>query len=279
MTVLRHACLLLIAALLLALRPDAALAQSFPPLTGRVVDNADLLDPAQEQALTARLAALEQTTGRQLVVATVPSLDGRDISDYGYQLGRAWGLGEKETNSGALLLVAPNERRMTIQVGYGLEPILTDALSGRIIRDVITPRFKADDYPGGIEAGVNAIVQILELPPDQQRKLAADAARDRHGSGQEIGPGIIFLFFILMFVILPLIGGRRRGRRYRGGINPIIIWGADAALRGILHDRDDDDHWGGGGGWGGGGWGGGGGGGGFSGGGGSFGGGGASGGW
>ena len=278
MTALRHACLLLIAALLLALCPDAALAQSFPALTGRVVDNADLLDPAQEQALTAKLAGLEQTTGRQLVVATVPSLDGYEISDYGYQLGRAWGIGEKDKNTGAVLLVAPNERRLTIQVGYGLEPILTDALSGRIIRDVITPRFKAGDYAGGIDAGVDQIIHILELPPDEQRKLAAEAGRSRNDfSARDIGPGIIFLIFILMFVVLPLIGSRGRGRRYRGGINPIIIWGADAALRSIFNDRDDD-HWGGGG-WGGGGWGGGGGGGGFSGGGGSFGGGGASGGW
>jgi len=274
---LPRACLLLLAFLMLALRPDAALAQTFPPLTGRVVDTANLLDPATSQQIEQKLAALEQTTGRQVVVATVPSLDSYEISDYGYRLGRSWGIGEKDENNGLVLLVAPNERRLTIRVGYGLEPIFTDALSGRIIRDVITPRFKAGDMAGGINAGVDEIVRILELPPDQQRKVAADAGRRQQNfTAHDIGSAIVIVIFILVFVLLPLSRGMGRGRRYRGGINPIIIWGVDAALRGAFRDRDDD-HWGGGGGWGsGGGWGGGGG---FSGGGGSFGGGGASGGW
>ncbi len=163
MTALPRFCLALLAVLLLllALRPDAALAQSFPPLTGRVVDNANLLDPATEQAITQKSEELERTTGQQLVVATVPSLDGYDIADYGYQLGRAWGIGEKDKNNGVILLVAPNERRVRIEVGYGLEPVLTDALSGRIIRDVVTPRFKAGDFPGGISAGVDEIARII----------------------------------------------------------------------------------------------------------------------
>ncbi|MBU0556824.1 MAG: TPM domain-containing protein [Alphaproteobacteria bacterium] len=264
-----RAALLLLVALVLVLRPDAAFAQNFPDLTGRVVDGANILDPQTEAALTQQSEALEQTTGRQLVVATVPSLDGYEISDYGYQLGRAWGIGEKETNSGVLLLVAPNEKRLTIQVGYGLEPILTDALSGRIIRDVITPRFRAGDFPGGISAGVSEIVRILELPPEEQRKLAATAAeQSKRQSSQGFGPLIFFAIFILFFVVLPIFSRLRGGRRYRGGIHPIVIWGAEAAIRGALNSRD-------GGGWGGGG----GGGGGFSGGGGGFGGGGASGGW
>ena len=276
MAVLQRGCLMLLAFLMLALHPGAVLAQAFPALTGRVVDNANLLDPATEAALTQKAAALEQTTGRQLVVATVPSLDDRDIADYGYQLGRAWGIGEKETNSGVLLLVAPNERRATIQVGYGLEPILTDALSGRIIRDVITPRFKAGDYPAGISAGADEIVRILELPPEEQRKLAT-AAEQSQRSGNRGGGGSAFIFlgFIFLFVILPLLGRLSGGKRYRGGVNPIVVWGAAEVLRGVL--GGDDDHRGGGG-WGGGG-GFGGGGGGFGGGGGSFGGGGASGGW
>jgi len=275
MTILSRFCLAFLAVLLLTLRPDAALAQTFPPLTGRVVDNANLLDPATEQSIAQKSEALERTTGQQLVVATVPSLDGYEISDYGYQLGRSWGIGEKDKNNGVILLIAPNERRMTIQVGYGLEPVLTDALSGRIIRDVITPRFKAGDMAGGISAGVDEIARIIELPPDQQRKLASDAERSQHrGSGVQIGPGIFLLIFIVFFVVLPMLGRLRGGRRYRGGISPIVIWGVDAALREAFRDRDGG---GGGGGWGG--WGGGGGGGGFSGGGGSFGGGGASGGW
>ncbi|WP_184156908.1 TPM domain-containing protein [Sphingobium lignivorans] len=267
--------LAMMALLLLALPSGAALAQSFPPLTGRVVDAAGLLDPATVEAITQKSEALEQTTGRQLVVATVPSLEGYDIADYGYRLGRAWGIGEAERNNGVILLVAPNERRLRIEVGYGLEPVLTDALSGRIIRDVITPRFKAGDMAGGIRAGVDEISRIIELPPEEQRKLAAQASQSqRSGKADGIGPAVIFLIFIFLFVLLPLLGRLRGGRRYRGGIHPIIIWGAEAALREAFRDRD-----GGGGGWGnGGGWGGGGGGG-FGGGGGSFGGGGASGGW
>ncbi len=202
-------------------------------------------------------------------MATVPSLDGYDISDYGYRLGRAWGIGEKDKNNGAILLVAPNERRVRIEVGFGLEPVLTDALSGRIIRDAITPRFKAGDYPGGISAGVDEIARIIQLPPEEQRKAAADAGRTQRSGGNNGFGAIAIVFFVIFFVVLPLLRGGRRGQRYRGGINPIVVWGAEAALRSIF---DNDDR-GGGGGWGGGG------GGGFSGGGGSFGGGGASGGW
>src|SRR3546814_3028549 len=100
-------------------------------------------------------------------VATLPDLQGYDISDYGYRLGRAWGIGDKEKNEGALLIVAPNERKVRIEVGYGLEGIMTDALSSQIIRNAITPRFKAGDLPGGIDAGVDAIGKLLTLPPDE----------------------------------------------------------------------------------------------------------------
>ena len=255
-----------------------AAAQDFPKLTGRVVDQADIIPADKEASLTAQLAQLEKTSGHQLVVATVTSLDGNDIGDYGYKLGRAWGIGGKAENDGVVFLIAPNERRMNISVGYGLEPVLTDALSGRIIRNDVTPKFKAGDYPGGIQAGVDAIAEQIQLPPEEAaaRAQAADAeARDRADDGN-IG-GLFFLgFIVFFFFILPMLTAfGRRGKRHRrhrpwGGA-PIIIWG--------------DDHWGGGSGggssWGGGGWGGGGGGGfgGFSGGGGSCGGGGASGGW
>ncbi|HTH29558.1 MAG TPA: TPM domain-containing protein, partial [Sphingobium sp.] len=141
--------------------PALAQAQSFPPLTGRVVDAANLIDPAREQALTHKLAALEQESGRQLAVVTLPDLQGYEIADYGYRLGRAWGIGTKEKNDGALLIVAPNERRVRIEVGYGLEGILTDAMSALIINNAIVPRFKAGDYPGGIEAGVNEMIALL----------------------------------------------------------------------------------------------------------------------
>ncbi|WP_443030842.1 MULTISPECIES: TPM domain-containing protein [unclassified Sphingopyxis] len=262
---------------LLVLAGPAA-AQTFPKLAGNpVVDQADIIPAAEEAALNAQLLDLEKTTGHQLVVATVSDLEGNDVSEYGYKLGRAWGIGDEAKDDGVVFLIAPNERRMNIAVGLGLEPVLTDALSGRIIRDVVTPKFKAGDMPGGIQDGVNAIAQQIQLPPEEAaaRAKAADAAeRDRANDGN-FG-GLFFVgFIILIFFVLPMLSrlGRRGKKRGKGRPwdAPIIIWGGG-----------DDDHWGGGG-WGGGGgssWGGGGGGfGGFSGGGGSFGGGGASGGW
>src|SRR3546814_9855293 len=127
-------------ALGIALVASPAAAQVFPGLTGRVVDQADIIPPAEEASLTAQLEQLEKASGHQLVVATVASREGHDVGDYGYRLGRAWGIGGKEANDGVVFLIAPNDRRMNISVGYGLEPILTDALSGRIIRYVVTPK-------------------------------------------------------------------------------------------------------------------------------------------
>ncbi len=255
-----------------------AAAQTFPKLAGNpVVDQADIIPAAEEAALNTQLLELQHKTGHQLVVATVNDLEGHDVSDYGYRLGREWQIGDKEKDDGVVFLIAPNERRMNISVGYGLEPILTDALSGRIIRDVVTPKFKAGDMPGGIRDGVNAIAEQIQLTPEEAaaRAAAADKAeRDRADDGN-FG-GLFFIgFIILIFFIIPWLSSRsRRGRKRRKGgpwgAAPIIIWG----------DDDDWGNWGGGGGssWGGGGFGGGGFGG-FSGGGGSFGGGGASGGW
>lgn len=268
----------LIGLILLLFVAVAAHAQQFPPLTGRVVDNANLLAPAEEAALTQKLEALERASSRQLVVATIPDLQGYPIEDYGYQLGRTWGIGQGEANNGIILLVAPNERRVRIEVGYGLEPIVTDALSSQIIRDQITPRFKAGDYAGGISAGVDALIQQLQAPPEEaeQRILAAQQNEAQQASSGNGGGSIlplIFWGFVILFVVLPMLRGGRRGRKYRrrGGDFPVIIWGPGWGSGGSG---------GSGGGWGGGGFGGGGGGfGGFSGGGGSFGGGGASGGW
>lgn len=249
---------------LLLLAPSAW-AQSFPKFDDKgVVDAANLLDPAQEQALSQKLIAQKNATGRSLVVATVPDLQGYDISDYGYRLGRAWGIGDKDSN-GALLIVAPAERKIRIEVGYGLEGVLTDALSSQIIRNAISPRFKAGDMAGGIDAGVDQITGLLALPPDEAkaRAVAAEASVRKQDSG---GGGIIgfwIILFIVFFVVLPMLSRARGGKRHgRSGASPIIIWGPGAGGSG------------GGSGWGGSGWGGGG----FSG-GGSFGGGGASGDW
>jgi len=133
----------------------------FPELTGRVVDQANIIPSATRQAVEPKLADLEIRSGIQLVVASVASLDGQDIESYANALFRAWKLGEKTKNNGVLLLVAPNERRVRIEVGYGLEGTLTDALSKIIIANAIAPRFKAGDYGSGISRGVDDIITVL----------------------------------------------------------------------------------------------------------------------
>jgi uncharacterized protein len=133
---------------------------TFPSLTGRVVDEAGLLDAAKRTEIEAKLAALEEKTTDQLVVVTVRSLQGRTIEEYGYRLGRAWAIGQKDKNNGALLIVAPNERKVRIEVGYGLEGVLPDAITSLIIQNVILPRFKVNDYPGGIANGVDEIIKV-----------------------------------------------------------------------------------------------------------------------
>ncbi len=256
-------------ALAFLLLPGLARAQTFPALTGRVVDGANIIPADEKVRLEQKLTALEQQSGRQLVVATVPDLQGYEISDYGYQLGRSWGIGEKDKNTGAILLIAPTERKVRIEVGYGLEGVLTDGISALIIQQQIVPRFKAGDMPGGIEAGADAIIHQITLPPGEATASAA-AVASRPPKSQGIDPGtVFFILIVIFFFVIPAIRRAAGGRRYHGGsgLGPLIVFDA------LSHMSDR-----GGGGWGGGGsdWGGGGG---FSGGGGSFGGGGASGSW
>ena len=276
---------LLLAALLTLIAAPLAAQPQFPALTGRVVDNADILTPEAEAALTAKLAALETQSQRQLVVATIADLEGYEVADYGYQLGRAWGLGDETRNDGAVLIVAPNDRKVRIEVGYGLEGYLTDALSSLIIQNQILPAFRNGDFPGGIVAGSDAIIAQLQLPPEEATKIASEAGKARTSDGGFPFGVLIWLAFMFFFFVLPVMAGRGRRRKYRSkGAGPwgsrglgdtardVILWEVGSAIaRGIINGGGR-----GGGDWGGGGFGGGGG---FSGGGGSFGGGGASGGW
>ena len=266
-------------AVILAATP--AFAQTFPKLTGRVVDQANLLTPAQEAELTAKSDALEKRTGRQFVVATVPNLEGRPIEDYGYRLGREWGIGNEQKDDGVILLVAPQERKVRIETGYGARVFLTDAVSSIIIRENILPRFKAGDIAGGIAAGADEIVTTMELPEAEAVKRAQEiGAKEAKRRDRDVNPIPVIFIVIVFFVIIGSIARAAGGRRYRGkgrrgrgldsGDVAVILWGLDALTRGSRGGG-----WGGGGGFGGFG----GGGGGFSGGGGSFGGGGASGGW
>lgn len=257
-----------------------ATAQTFPQRgNAPVVDAANVIDDAAEAELSAKLDAFEQRTQRQFVVATVPSLEGYEISDYGYRLGRQWGLGDTENDDGIILLVAPNERRVRIETGYGIESIIPDGLVHDIIEGEIVPRFKAGDMTGGIVAGADAVMKQLELPPEEAARVAAEAQAQpaqRGDDGFPIGT-VIWFIFIFFFFILPMLsrGGRRHRRRsgVSGAIGDVILWSAINAA--ANSGRDHGGGWGGGGGFGGGF----GGGGGFSGGGGSFGGGGASGSW
>ena len=223
----------LLAALLMLLALPAA-AQSFPKLSGRVVDAAGLLSPAAEADLDAKLARLEAETARQLVVATIPDLEDYAIEDYGYRLGRAWGIGQKDEDTGALLIVAPNERKVRIEVGYGLEAYLTDAWSAIVIHRAILPRFKAGDMEGGIVAGTDAIIAQLALPPEEARAnlaMARETETDSDGWPLGIIPTIILVWFVIA-MLRGMVGGRRRRRGPWGA--PVIIWGPG-------------DHWGGGG--------------------------------
>ena len=254
-------------------------AQTFPALTGRVVDQANLLRPEQELDISSKSAALEAQTGRQFVVATVNSLEGRPIEDYGYRLLRHWAIGQEKQDDGVIMLVAPNEKKVRIETGYGARVFLTDAVSSIIIREAILPRFKAGDFGGGITAGTDAIVKQMSLSPAEAQRRSAEAGqREQERAGQ--GAGLIPMIFwgmVILFVIMSMFrrAAGRRYRRQRGGISPwVVLWGLNELSRGSRGGG-----WGGGGGFGGFGGGGGGGFGGFSGGGGSGGGGGASGGW
>lgn len=231
--------------------PAGAATPQFPVLTGRVVDDAHLLNAGTAEAITNKLAALEQKTGDQLVVVTLPSLQGYEIEDYGYQLGRAWGIGQKGKNNGAILVVAPNEHRVRIEVGYGLEGILTDAVSRVIIENAILPRFRANDYAGGISLGVDDIIQVLSGNGTGVERPAAQA-NPPPGSADYAK-----LIWAVLFIGLWLFLASRRRRSGYGGGGPWIV-----PVGGGWSSPGD---WGGGGG--------------FSGGGGSFGGGGASGRW
>lgn len=189
-------------ALLLALAAHAA-EPRFPPLTGRVVDEAHLLSPAARDGLTERLAAHEQATGEQVVVVTLASLQNYPIEDFGYRLGRYWGIGEKGKNTGALLIVAPRERAVRIEVGYGLEDRLTDAMSRAIIEQDILPAFRRGDFEGGIVAGTAAMLRVLGGEAGGSVKARRPGAQDP----QDIMTAIIVML-VIFFVVVRLFGRR-----------------------------------------------------------------------
>src|SRR6185312_15634776 len=208
---------------------EAWSAPKFPALTGRVVDDAHILSDATRGQLDQKLAALELRNSRQLVVVTLPSLQGYDISDYGYQLGRAWGIGQSKLNNGILFIVAPNEHRTRIEVGYGLEPIITDAFSSVVIQTQVLPKFRSGDFNGGVVAGANALIQQLSLDTSEAERRAAAAEQQLRHQDNDGGSGLVGLLIILFIFIalsrvfgwslLPFLfmGGPRGGGGYGGG--------------------------------------------------------------
>jgi uncharacterized protein len=192
----------------------SAWALTFPTLTGRVVDEANILDQATRNALAEKLTALETKTSDQLVVVTVKSLQGTSIEDYGYQLGRYWGIGQKGKNNGALLIVAPTERKVRIEVGYGLEGTLTDALSKVIIENAIVPRFRANDYRGGIVRGTDDIIQVLSGDAEafKQQVAAKEALRKQPSSGDYAFLFALFWVGLMLFIVFLFFRAPRRGR-------------------------------------------------------------------
>ena len=144
----------------------AAVEAEIPYLTGRVVDTAGMLSEADEAELTQQLENLEKATSAQVVVLTIDTLGGEAIEDYSLRVAETWKLGQEGRDDGVLFLIVRDDRKMRLEVGYGLEPMLTDALSRRILSEVVTPKFRAGDYPAGIEAGVGAVVSVVEGNPD-----------------------------------------------------------------------------------------------------------------
>ncbi len=194
---------------------------SFPALSGRVVDNAHMLSDGTVQSLTQLLAEYENGTTNQVVVVTVPDLQAGTIEDYGYQLGRHWQIGQKGKNNGALLIVAPKEHKVRIEVGYGLEPLLTDAASSQIVQQVILPDFRAGQMEKGVIDGTQAMLDVLGGKP----VVAAPEQQDSSGDlfALIFLAGLLLLMAIRFpaataYLLLNMSSSRISGSRY-GGYN------------------------------------------------------------
>jgi uncharacterized protein len=198
-------------------------APNFPSLTDRVIDQANILSTATKSELKILLAKHESETSNQIVVVTLKSLEGYEIADYGYQLGRYWGIGQKDKDNGVLLIIAPNERKMRIEVGYGLEGTLTDALSRYIISQDIAPFFKQDDYDAGVLNGTKAIIQTLNQEP-------SDYIPEPKQKRQTLGSSIFTLIplFFTLIILGELFATRKNGKLFGslafGGFFGLLAW-------------------------------------------------------
>ncbi|WP_246731589.1 YgcG family protein [Methylocapsa sp. S129] len=198
--------------LTLAAQADPA----FPALTGRVVDQANVISPEQRASLEGKLKALEDKSGIQLVVATVSSLEGQEIEPYANQLFRTWKLGEEKKNNGVLFLIAPKEHKVRVEVGYGLEGTLTDATSKIIIANAVAPRFKAGDFNGGISRGVDDIITTLTTDSSEWQKPAQQM---RPEDSESWAAPVLLLLFIAIFIFI-IVGTVRQ----QGGVGRALMY-------------------------------------------------------
>jgi uncharacterized protein len=195
--------------------PALAADPSFPPLSGRVVDQANVLSPDTRSALTNKLKDLDEKSGIQLVVATVSSLEGLEIEPYANQLFRAWRLGEQKKNNGVLFLIAPNEHKVRIEVGYGLEGTLTDAISKIIIVNAVAPRFKAGDFNSGVTRGVDDIITTLTTDSSEWQKRPAFRPQEQTNLVGVLIPILFIAIFLFIFIV---------NVRQQGGVGRALLY-------------------------------------------------------
>lgn len=216
----------------------AAFAQSFPALTGRVVDNAQMLDPITRTALERKLQAYEDKSTDQVVIATINSLDGYEISDYANRLFRHWQLGQKGKNNGVLLLIAKEDRKVRIEVGRGLEGNLTDALSKYIIQGAIVPKFRAGDPSGGVSLATDNIISVLSGDAEELKRRSVRPEKQEEFDVTALIPVIIFIIIVLIMMRNMKSAHLRRNNPYAPSNNwvvlpaPTIGWGDGGGFSG-----------------------------------------------
>jgi uncharacterized protein len=209
--------------------PSIARALDIPALRGRVNDYAGIIRADKAQQLEERLARFEQETGHQIAILTIPSLEGDALEDFGIRVAESWKIGQKGFDNGAILIVAQKDRKLRIEVGYGLEGVLPDAIANRIISEIIVPRFRENDYSGGIEAGVNAILQVTK------GESLPELARKPQGSRRSDPSSIVGLLFMIILVALAMGMTQRSASRAAasGAISSAIIGFIGAATVGV----------------------------------------------
>ena len=202
----------LLSSLIFLFHLSFSFALEVPPLGGRVNDYAGMLPRARSQDLQARLAAFEKETSHQIVVLTVPSLEGDPLEDFSIRVADAWKIGQKGFANGAILLIAQKERKIRIEVGRGFEGILPDAIASRIVREIIAPRFRTGDYAGGIEAAVDMMIKVT-----RGEQLPAPASRQQRAKSYEFKSIIATVFMVGLFALIVGISQRNAPRGGFGG--------------------------------------------------------------